>query len=60
MSQIFKIFSKNVEEKFYVDDGIVEFKDNTFASSSAGSLAKKDVWAKAIFLVCLIIASLIV
>ena len=29
---IIKIFSKNVEEKFYVDDGIVEFKDNNWVS----------------------------
>ena len=28
---IIKIFSKNVEEKFYVDDGIVEFKDNNLS-----------------------------
>ena len=26
---IIKVFSKDGEEKFYVDDGIVEFKDNS-------------------------------
>ena len=28
---IIKIFSKNKEEKFYVEDGIVEFKDNSLS-----------------------------
>ncbi len=28
---IIKIFSKNNEEKFYVEDGIVEFKDNSLS-----------------------------
>ena len=28
---IIKIFSGNEEEKFYVDDAIVEFKDNTLS-----------------------------
>ena len=28
---IIKIFSKNSEEKFYVEDGIVEFKDNSLS-----------------------------
>tara|TARA_Y100000590_G_scaffold349962_1_gene401667 strand:- start:1388 stop:1786 length:399 start_codon:yes stop_codon:yes gene_type:complete len=28
---IIKVFSGNEEEKFYVDDGIVEFKDNTLS-----------------------------
>ena len=28
---IIKIFSDNEEEKFYVDDGIIEFKNNTLS-----------------------------
>ena len=41
---IIKIFSKNKEEKFYVEDGIVEFKDNTLSvlTSSIFSLDKID------------------
>ena len=39
---IIKIFSKNKEEKFYVEDGIVEFKDNSLSvlTSSIFSLDK--------------------
>ncbi len=41
---IIKIFSKNKEEKFYVEDGIVEFKDNSLSilTSSIFSLDKID------------------
>ena len=41
---IIKIFSKNKEEKFYVEDGIVEFKDNSLSilTSSIFSLDKVD------------------
>ena len=41
---IIKIFSKNKEEKFYVEDGIVEFKDNSLSilTSSIFSLNKID------------------
>ena len=41
---IIKIFSKNKEEKFYVEDGIVEFKDNSLSilTSSIFSLEKID------------------
>ena len=41
---IIKIFSKNKEEKFYVEDGIVEFKDNSLSilTSSIFSVDKID------------------
>ena len=41
---IIKIFSKNVEEKFYIDDGIVEFNDNnlTVLTSSIFNLKNID------------------
>ena len=41
---IIKIFSKNKEEKFYVEDGILEFKDNSLSilTSSIFSLDKMD------------------
>ena len=41
---IIKIFSKNKAEKFYVEDGIVEFKDNSLSvlTSSIFSLDKID------------------
>ena len=41
---IIKIYSKNNEEKFYVEDGIVEFKDNSLSvlTSSIFSLDKID------------------
>ena len=41
---IIKIFSKNNEEKFYVEDGIVEFKDNSLSilTSSIFDLDKID------------------
>ena len=41
---IIKIFSKNNEEKFYVEDGLVEFKDNSLSilTSSIFGLDKID------------------
>ena len=41
---IIKVISKNNEEKFYVDDGIVEFKNNSLSilTSSIFSLNKLD------------------
>ena len=41
---IIKIFSKNIEEKFYIDDGIVEFNDNnlTVLTSSIFNLKNAD------------------
>ncbi len=43
---LIKIFSKGVEEKFFVEDGIVEFKDNnlTILTSSISNIndMKKD------------------
>ena len=41
---IIKIFSKNGEEKFYVEDGILEFKDNylSILTSSIFSTDKLD------------------
>ena len=41
---IIKIFSKNNEKKFYVEDGIVEFKDNSLSilTSSIFGLDKID------------------
>ena len=41
---IIKIFSKSSEEKFYVDDGILEFKDNSLSilTSSIFSIDKID------------------
>jgi len=41
---IITIYSKSVEEKFYVEDGIVEFKDNNLSvlTSSIFSLTELD------------------
>ena len=41
---IIKVISKNKEEKFYVDDGILEFKNNSLSilTSSIFSLNKLD------------------
>ena len=41
---ILKVFSKNVEDKYYVEDGIIEFKDNTLSilTSSIFNLDKID------------------
>ena len=38
---ILKIYSKNGEEKFYIEDGIVEFKDNSL-SILTSSIIKLD------------------
>ena len=40
---IIKIFSKNVEEKFYVDDGIVEFKDNNLSVLTSSIFNLKQI-----------------
>ena len=41
---ILKVFSKSREDKYYVEDGIIEFKDNTLSilTSSIFSLDKID------------------
>ena len=41
---IIKVFSKNGEENFYVDDGIAEFKENTLSilTSSIFNIKNKD------------------
>ena len=41
---IIKVFSKNGEENFYVEDGIVEFKENTLSilTSSIFNIKNKD------------------
>tara|TARA_B100000579_G_scaffold290862_1_gene241561 strand:+ start:724 stop:1122 length:399 start_codon:yes stop_codon:yes gene_type:complete len=41
---IIKVFSKESEENFYVDDGIVEFKDNALSilTSSVFNVKNKD------------------
>ena len=41
---ILKVFSKSGEEKYYVEDGIIEFKDNTLSilTSSIFNLDKID------------------
>ena len=41
---ILKVFSKSGEDKYYVDDGIIEFKENTLSvlTSSIFSLDKID------------------
>ena len=42
---IIKVFSKDSEEHFYVDDGIVEFKDNALSilTSSIFNVKEKDI-----------------
>ena len=42
---IIKVFSKDGEEHFYVDDGIVEFKDNALSilTSSIFNVKEKDI-----------------
>ena len=44
-SGILKVFSKSGEDKYYVEDGIIEFKDNTLSilTSSIFSLDKIDI-----------------
>ena len=41
---ILKVFSKNGEDKYYVEDGLIEFKDNTLSilTSSIFNLDKID------------------
>ena len=39
---IIKVFSKDGEEKFYVDDGIVEFKDNSLSILTSSIFNVKD------------------
>ena len=39
---IIKVFSKNNEENFYVDDGIVEFKDNVLSILTSSIFNVKD------------------
>ena len=41
---LIKIFSKSVEEKYYVEDGIVEFKDNNLSilTSTIFDIKNKD------------------
>jgi len=40
---IIKIFSKGVEEKFYVEDGILEFKDNILSILTSSIFNLKDL-----------------
>ena len=40
---IIKVLSNNVEEKFYVEDGIVEFKDNHLSILTSSILNIKDI-----------------
>ena len=49
---IVKIFSKNLEEKYYVEDGIIEFKNNNLSILTSSifdvSKIKKDMLEKII------------
>ena len=40
---IIKIFSKNNEEKFYVEDGIIEFKNNNLSILTSSIFNLKDM-----------------
>ena len=40
---IIKVISKSVEEKFYVDDGIIEFKDNNLSILTSSIINLKDL-----------------
>ncbi len=40
---IIKIFSKSGEEKYYVDDGIVEFKENNLSVLTSSIFNLKDI-----------------
>ena len=40
---IIKVLSNNVEEKFYVEDGIAEFKDNHLSILTSSILNIKDI-----------------
>ena len=40
---IIKVITKSVEEKFYVDDGIIEFQDNNLAILTSSIINVKDL-----------------
>ena len=40
---IMKIYSKNGEEKFYIEDGIIEFKNNNLSVLTSSILGLKDM-----------------
>ena len=40
---IIKIYSKSGEEKYYVEDGIVEFKDNNLSVLTSFIIGLKDI-----------------
>ena len=40
---IIKIYSKNGEEKFYIEDGIIEFKNNNLSILTSSILSLKDM-----------------
>ena len=40
---IIKVITKSVEEKFYVDDGIIEFKDNNLSILTSSIINLKDL-----------------
>ena len=40
---IIKVITKSVEEKFYVDDGIIEFKDNNLPILTSSIINLKDL-----------------
>src|SRR6056300_1834274 len=41
--RVIKVISKSVEEKFYVDDGIIEFKDNNLSILTSSIINLKDL-----------------
>ena len=43
---IIKVFSNNAEEKYYVEDGILEFKENTLSILTSYIKSLKDIDAK--------------
>ena len=40
---VIKVISKSVEERFYVDDGIIEFKDNNLSILTSSIINLKDL-----------------
>jgi F-type H+-transporting ATPase subunit epsilon/F-type H+-transporting ATPase subunit delta len=40
---VIKVISKSAEEKFYVDDGIIEFKDNNLSILTSSIINLKDL-----------------
>jgi len=40
---VIKVISKSLEEKFYVDDGIIEFKDNNLSILTSSIINLKDL-----------------